>query len=139
MNFLRFNFFFLFVFVSCLSFGQRGKNNNFTTSVLNTVLNSYSALTVNGNVGSSNLVVANNILIGGGFTNSLEQGDLILIIQMYGAGVPIDWWNGQFGGSTGISGMDQSLWNANGAQFGGIDNYYNCGHFEVREVLSVSG
>ncbi len=139
MSFQRYNFLFFALIINTLSYAQRGKNNDYSVPALNTVVNTYTSLTINGNQGYTNISVTNNTMTGAGFTSNLEPGDLIMIIQMYGATTNIDWFPGTFGGSTGILGIDPSLWYANGAQFGSIDAYNNAGQFEVREVLSVSG
>lgn len=137
-NFLLFSF---TIFISSSFFAQRGKNLDYTVTAANTVVNTYTALTANASTNNTSITVTSNTLNGAQFSSNLAQGDLILIIQMQGAGVLIDWWNGQpsISGSTGVAGMDPSLWYQNAHLFGQIDNYYGSGLFEMREVLSVTG
>lgn len=132
---------FLLIFTQFV-LAQRGKDGDYTVTIAGDVVNAYSNLTVNGNAGFPQIVVANNALNGSGhFTTPLQQGDLVLIIQMQGATPNIDITNG-FGilAGPGQNGFySPGEYNQHGPEFGSILNYGNAGNFELREVFSVSG
>ena len=108
------------------SSGQKEKHSAYTTvTASNTIVNSYTALTVNAAAGATSITVANNNLNSGSvFTNNLEAGDLIYIIQHHGGviqGSAGGWAPGNFWG-----------WVTN-------SNFNNAGFNEFVEVASVSG
>ncbi len=57
---------------------QRGKNGDYVVAGTNQILNTYTSLTVNANVGNTSITVANNAMTGGAFGGALEPGDLKL-------------------------------------------------------------
>ncbi|MFN6075902.1 MAG: gliding motility-associated C-terminal domain-containing protein [Fluviicola sp.] len=128
-----------------LLFSQRAKNGDLTITAANTVVNSYTALTVNATVGSTSISVASNTLslTLGTTTTSLAAGDLIFIIQMQGASLdinntPVVSWGGDYTlSSTAMA--DIANWKNYDKDFGNITNYNNCGKYEMAEVRSVSG
>lgn len=111
----------LIVGLSCLltaAQAQRGKQGSATITVANTVVNEYTTLIADAGSGDIQLAVAaSGLNANGRFPNTLQPGDLLLIIQMQGAT---------------ISGGDNP-------GFGQITNYNNSGNYEYAEVKSVSG
>jgi hypothetical protein len=81
----------LFTLVAFLSaVAQRGKDNDYTVTATNTVVNTYANLTANAAVGATSISVNSNTMSGDAFAGNLAAGDLILIIQMQGASMDID-------------------------------------------------
>ncbi len=66
---------------------QRGKDGTYTVTAANEVLNTYTSLTASASAGAASISVANNAMAGGVFGGNLAPGDLIMIVQMYGAGI----------------------------------------------------
>jgi gliding motility-associated-like protein len=107
--------FLFFMAVANSVFAQRGKDG--VPVATNTIIvNEYTTLTANANTGSTSLNVANSSLnMNNRFTNNLQKGDLVLIIQMQGVSI------------------DQSGTN----NWGSVSNYNNCGNYEWAEVSGV--
>lgn len=113
------------------SFSQRGKDGSRTVSTANTVVNAYTTLTANANLGNTSISVANSAL-NTNFSTSLSTGDLILIIQMQGAT---------------LNGTPQpNLWTTDpndiegaptDSTWGQINQYNNAGNNELVMVESV--
>ena len=89
-----------------------GKDGALTVTTANTIVNTYTSLAANAAVGSTSLSVTSAAALG------VAPGDLILIIQMQGAGI------------------DTSV---NTAAWGAVTNYNNAGNYEFATVYSVSG
>ncbi|MCX6181779.1 MAG: gliding motility-associated C-terminal domain-containing protein [Bacteroidetes bacterium] len=87
---------------------QQGKDGAMSVSALNTVVNSYTALTADVGAGSSSFSVAS--------VAGINPGDLVMIIQMQGA----------------------TISTANDSTWGTILSYNNCGLYEFHEVLQVN-
>ncbi|HRD40645.1 MAG TPA: hypothetical protein PLC65_18595, partial [Bacteroidia bacterium] len=69
----------VFLFLSFVALSQRGKDGAGNITVANTIVNIYTPLTANANVGNTTISV--------GSTAGYAVGDLIMIIQMQGASV----------------------------------------------------
>ena len=123
---------------------QRAKDGDYTATTAGEVLNSYTFLNVNAAAGATSISVDDNSLTGGMFGGSLAPGDLILIIQMYGASIDINTvptvsWGGSY--------TVPNLWFTTGPfsyannpwEFGQVTAYGGAGYFERVEVESVSG
>ena len=108
------------------AYGQKEKHSAFTSvTASNTIVNSYTSLTADAAVAATTITVANNNMNSGSvFTNNLEAGDLIYIIQHHG-GVPQ-------GDATGYAPGNFWGWITN-------SNFNNSGYNEFAEVASVSG
>jgi gliding motility-associated-like protein len=136
----------LLTFVAALSaVAQRGKDNDYTVTATNTVVNTYANLTANAAVGATSISVNSNAMSGGAFAGNLAAGDLILIIQMQGASMDIDltiptdpvWGPGVYTTPNGHT-WDGS-WPFFAYKWGQITQYNNSGKFEQVEVRGVSG
>ncbi|MFN6039008.1 MAG: hypothetical protein ACK452_11120, partial [Bacteroidota bacterium] len=104
-------------------YSQQGIHGAKTIGTANNIVNEYTALTQNAFAGSTSLTVANSALnTNARFTNVLQPGDLIMIIQLQG----IDIRNGND-----LNGIGSDT------AWGRIENYYFCGNYEFRQVLSV--
>lgn len=155
MNLLKATILFAMLFLLTQSaHAQRGKDGSTTVSTANTVVNTYTYLTVDAVAGATTITVNNNAMSGGVFGGNLAPGDLILIVQMQGATINND---GAFlsGGPPATSGYSvpngftwfanwfdhAEMWGSIGNDFGanGWGSYNNAGKFEQVEVLSVSG
>lgn len=122
------------------SIAQRAKNGVYTATSLNTVVNSYTVMTVNANANQSSISVADGLLTNSVLTTALSPGDLLLIIQMQGASLDIDLtatviWGGNYTSAIGHAGdwfnfLD--IW-------GQVTNYNQSGKYEYVQVASVSG
>ena len=113
---------FLFVLICFLLFdpvyAQKGKDRSKTITAPNTIVNEFTTLISNATAGSSSILVANATLNSNGrFPGPLASGDLVMIIQMQGAGI-----NG----------------NATDSTWGEVTSYNNCGLYEMLEVSEVS-
>ena len=121
---------------------QRGKNGSFTVTGASEVLNRYTSLTSNAVAGATVLNVGSTTITGPAFGGApIQQGDLVMIIQMHGAAVdinnfpvlsgwgPYTWPNSYF--SIGFG--------ANPETFGQVTAYNSAGRFERAEVLTASG
>ncbi len=137
----------IILFACILSFtyeanAQRGKDGDYTVTAANEVLNTYTSLSANATAGNTSISVVNNAMAGGVFTGNLAPGDLLMIVQMYGATIDAFDGGGYSVPGNSISGpfdpwwtiLEQ--WGAVNAPFG---YYYDAGKFEQVEVLSVSG
>lgn len=126
--------------VAVYSFSQRGKDNSYTVTATGTQLNAYTSVTANAAAGATSITVANNSLTNSFFAASLNQGDLIMIIQMQGATMDVDVtptasWGGHYTTPNGHLfdwGSYHDLW-------GNVTSYNNAGKYELIEVKSVSG
>ncbi|MDF1672623.1 MAG: gliding motility-associated C-terminal domain-containing protein [Vicingaceae bacterium] len=113
-----------FAFIVSNTFGQRGKDGAKSTSVASEVVNAYTTLTANANIGATTITVANSTLNIPSLGN-LEQGDLIMIYQVQGAS------------------LDDSLvgninnWSKWQPKWGQIIDYNNCGNYEFVQVRAV--
>ncbi|MDP5011870.1 MAG: gliding motility-associated C-terminal domain-containing protein [Crocinitomicaceae bacterium] len=121
---------------------QRGKNLDYTPALNNTVVNTYTTLSVNAAAGANTITVANNVLTNAVLTAPLAPGDLILIIQMQGAYMDID--NTPtvgFGGNytTPFDHTYDGLWQNFINEWGQVLNPNNAGKFEQAEVRAVGG
>lgn len=133
------------LFSPFFSHTQRGKDNDYTVTVSNTILNTYTYLTANANAAATSLTVNSNLMNGANFSGNLAPGDLILIIQMQGATMDIDVtpttvWGGSYTVPTAY--LNDFNWYQSitkVAEWGKITNYNNSGKYEQVEVLSVAG
>lgn len=96
---------------------QRAKNGDKTVTAAGAIVNEYTTLATDANAGETTITVASNVL-SGVFSSPLAKGDLILIIQMQGAGIDYA--------------PDDNT-------YGAVNNYNNAGNNELAEVASVSG
>ena len=140
----------LFFLIPIFSFTQRGKDGDYTATAINTNVNSYTYLTANATAGASSITVNSNSLLGGAFSSSLSQGDLLLIIQMQGATMDIDvtpatpttsgGWGGNYTKPAAyLWDFDWMLNITKLAAWGAVSSYNNAGKFEQVEVSAVSG
>ncbi|MCX6294754.1 MAG: gliding motility-associated C-terminal domain-containing protein [Bacteroidetes bacterium] len=126
----------LFISTS-VSFAQRAIDGNKIINTVNTIVNEYTTLTANATAGATTITVASSDLNANnrfGVTsagNSLNAGDLIMIIQMQGpsstttSSIEFPAGSGQFYGFP-----NDSTW-------GQTTSYNNCGHYEFCEVSAV--
>ena len=97
-------------------FAQRGRNGSFTVINSNVIVNEYTTLSADVASGASTISVASSSLNQNNrFPSPLSSGDLVLIIQMQGAGI-------QSGDSP---------------SFGSILNYNSAGNYEWAEIKSI--
>ncbi len=109
-------FIFFLLLVPNIHFAQKGKHGPLSFGNKDTVVNEFTALVSDATPGDLELIVTNPTLNANGrFQGPLEQGDLVLIVQMQGAEIK----------------------NANDKSWGRIQDLRNCGHHEFREVDSV--
>ncbi len=95
---------------------QRGKQGNITVNAANTIVNEYTSSISNAVQGATNVqVAASGLNANSRFPNTLQPGDLIVIVQMQGATI-----------SSGDS-----------PTFGEILLYNNAGNYEWAEVKSI--
>ena len=140
---LRFVLFITLVMNLTALHSQRGKDGNFTVTLPNTNVNSFTYLSADAASGATSISVNSNTMSGSAFASNLAQGDLILIIQMQGATMDIDVtptvsWGGNY--TVPNSWITGSVgWNTQPWLWGQVTNYNNCGKFEQVEVRSVSG
>jgi hypothetical protein len=119
---------------------QRGKNSDYAPGALNTIVNTYTAMTAV--TGANSITVANNAMTNAVLSAPLAPGDLILIIQMQGAYMDID--NTPtvgFGGNytTPFDHTYDGLWQNFINEWGQVLNPNNAGKFEQAEVRAVGG
>ncbi|MBW6482242.1 MAG: gliding motility-associated C-terminal domain-containing protein [Vicingaceae bacterium] len=125
MKFIKsFSLILILIITSTLLFAQRGKDGSKTVSGTE-IVNAFTTLTNNANIGETSITVANSSLTAN-FSSPLSQGDLILIYQVQGASVEDSVDNINFGNS---SRFFQS--------WGEITNYNNAGNYEFLQVSSV--
>ncbi len=122
------------------SFAQRAKNGTYAATTLNTVVNSYTAMTVNATANQTSISVSDAVLTNSILTASLAQGDLLLIVQMQGASLDIDLtatvdWGGSYTSAIGHAGDWYNFLD----QWGQVTNYNQAGKNEYVQVASVSG
>lgn len=143
-------FFLISLFLICFNsaFSQRGKNGDVVITTTNSIVNAYTTLSTNANIGSTTLTVANNTLNVGSLGN-LAQGDLIMIVQMQGIphydwgtgyNINIDRYSAEFEGGQNtfpVGHVSDAYQNAH--KYGKVLNYQKAGNYELREVESVSG
>ncbi len=128
------------LFITFQGYAQRAKDGNYTVSTSGDVVNTYTSLIANANAGVTTLTVANNAMSGAHFSGNLAPGDLIMIVQMYGADVEINTFPYVSGwGPYTVPNSFFASANAFFYEFGRITNYNNAGKFEQVEVTSVSG
>ena len=114
-------------------YAQRGIDGNKTVSAANTIVNEYTTLTADAAAGATTITVAasglnaNNRFGPTSAANSLNPGDLIMIIQMQGTTI--------LGAPDPVT---PAISNPNNATWGDITNYNNTGKFEFCEVSAVS-
>jgi gliding motility-associated-like protein len=130
---------------------QRAKDGNYTATGAGEVLNTYTSVTASVAAGATSASVSNiNDLDDptGTIYNSttLQQGDFVMIIQMYGADVDIFTWyveSGYLGSYTVPTSYNvyqvPGFWGIGTETFGQIDAYNQAGKYEVLEVLNVTG
>ncbi len=95
---------------------QRGKQGNQTVNTANTIVNEYTSLTNNAVQGSFTIQVsASDLNTNSRFPNTLQPGDLLVIVQMQGA----------------------TITSGDNVNFGEILQYNNAGNYEWAEVKSV--
>ena len=133
MRITKFFFILLAIFSSLKCLSQRGIDGAKTISAANTIVNEYTNLTADAIAGDSVLIVAasglnsNNRFGPTSATNSLQPGDLLMIIQMQGATI-----NGTLsGGSPATFGLP------NDNTWGGVTSINNTGNFEFVQVQTV--
>jgi gliding motility-associated-like protein len=127
MSSVKKNLIFCFVFASCISYGQRGKEGNVIINTANRIVNEYTALTANASAGAVSIsVAASSLNANSRFSGPLAAGDLIMIIQMQGATIL-----GQPDAGT------PAISNPNDPTWGTVTNYNNCGNYEYAQVSSV--
>ncbi|MCR9173071.1 MAG: Ig-like domain-containing protein, partial [bacterium] len=121
---------------------QRAKDGSYTVTGASEVLNTYTNLTVNANAGATSLTVGSNAMTGGAFgATPLQQGDLILIVQMHGAAVDVNFFPvvAGWGDYTWPQSYFDFGFGVNPETFGQVTAYNNSGRYERVEVLSTSG
>ncbi|PHR46680.1 MAG: hypothetical protein COA32_09350 [Fluviicola sp.] len=139
---LRLQLFISILLISTSSLiAQRGSLGNLSIGAQDTWVNTYTFLTSDANLGDVQLTVDDNTMSGAFFSGNLDEGDLILIIQMQGASVDINTtptasWGGNY--------TVQNSWFTNGnvrdpSEFGQVLDYNNAGNFEYVEVSGVTG
>lgn len=139
----------LFLLGTAVPLAQRGKHSNYTVSSTNTIVNTYTQVTNAINAGSTYIQVADAAMVGAGFTTPLQQGDLIMIIQMQG--LRFDNY-GASNYSIDINTYPVSAWSSGATlesaymndgprpyRFGTVKQYHQVGVNELVEVASVSG
>ncbi|MEX2485167.1 MAG: gliding motility-associated C-terminal domain-containing protein [Brumimicrobium sp.] len=131
----------LFLLLTTLtSFAQRGSLGNETIGAQDTWVNTYTYLTADANSGATTIDVDNSQMSGALFTTDLDEGDLILIIQMQGATIDINttpttsWGSDYTVQDSWITGAN-SEWDQ--TEFGQVLDYNNAGNYEFVEVQSV--
>lgn len=120
---MRYNILFLFVFlISGLYKAQQGKHGLQTVNALNVRINEFTALTTpTVNAGTSTIQVVNAALnTNSRFTNTLQVGDLLMIIQMQGAIIK---------SFSTVGGQDST--------YGEILNYGGAGNYEFAQVFAI--
>jgi len=128
------------LFITFQGYAQRAKDGNYSVSTSGDVVNTYTSLIANANAGVTTLTVANNAMSGAHFSGNLAPGDLIMIVQMYGADVEINTFPYVSGwGPYTVPNSFFASANEFFYEFGRITNYNNAGKFEQVEVTSVSG
>lgn len=134
----------LLVGVLCLflndSIAQRAKNGVYSATAANTIVNSYTAMTVNANSNQTSITVADGVLTNSVLTTALSAGDLLLVIQMQGASMDIDLtatvvWGGNYTTAIGHAGDWANYLDV----WGQVTNYNQAGKYEYVQVASVSG
>ena len=129
MQLIKTHFLLLFIFITALSFAQRGKDGSVTITTANKVVNEYTTLTADAATGATSITVAaSGLNTNSRFSAALAPGDLIMIIQMQGAtlsGLALS-----VGGGNTLGYPDDST-------SGSITSYNNCGNYEFCEVSTV--
>lgn len=111
-------------------YSQPGKDGNITVTTQNRILNEYTALNANASAGETSITVQSNLLnTNNRFSGSLSAGDLIFIIQVQGVIVS----------GTIINQPPDIFGFPKDSTWGEITDIGDCGNYEFKEVLSVSG
>lgn len=115
------SFLYLSLLLCCTSlFSQRGKDGTVNITVANTIVNNYTPLNANATIGATSITVGN--------TAGYSVGDLVMIIQMQGAGVLASFDNNSGDYTNSIP---------ENTTHGQIYTYNNCGNYEFAEVNSI--
>jgi gliding motility-associated-like protein len=112
----------LFFLIGISTFAQQGKHGAQTVNALNVRINEFTALTTpTVNVGTSTIQVISALLnTNSRFTNTLQVGDLIMIIQMQGSVIK---------SFSTVGGQDST--------YGEILNYGGAGNYEFAQVFAI--
>ncbi|MFA5574089.1 MAG: gliding motility-associated C-terminal domain-containing protein [Brumimicrobium sp.] len=131
---------FLFLSISLFAFNQRAKHGDLTISGTNNIVNTYTRIVGDHPANSTSINVASNQMIGGGFSNALEPGDLILLYNIQGTTVNIytaptaDWGGDYTIQNGGVVDVSESF-----IEFGELYDYWVVGKYEFAEVKEVQG
>ncbi|MEX1190928.1 MAG: gliding motility-associated C-terminal domain-containing protein [Brumimicrobium sp.] len=131
---------FILLLTSLNAFAQRGVLGNETIGTQDTWVNTYTYLTTDATAGATSIDVDDSQMSGALFTTDLDEGDLILIIQMQGATVDINttpttsWGSNYTVQNSWITGSNPD-WDQ--TEFGQVLDYNNAGNYEFVEVQSV--
>jgi len=119
--------FIVFISIVSISRAQLGKDGNGNINTANRIVNEYTTLTANASIGATSISVsASSLNANNRFTGNLAPGDLIMIIQMQGTTIQ------------GQADTAHPLFsNPNDATWGSINNYNNCGNYELCQVATV--
>jgi len=109
---------------------QRGKDGSKTITG-NEVVNAYTTLTSDANLGVTSITVANSNL-NTNFSGNLSAGDLIMIIQVQGTFVE-DTLGSQSGAVNPLDSSSQFF-----STWGRIIDYMNCGNYELAQVKNAA-
>lgn len=126
-KFLLFIISFLTICAPFGSFAQRGKHGAKTISTANQVVNEYTTLTTDANIGDITINVSSSLLnTNSHFSTNLEVGDLVMIIQIQGAST-----------SCVASPWPPIHGEPNDINWGKISSYHNCGNYEFAQVSAI--
>lgn len=107
----------LCLLMSQLAFGQKGKDGSKTVSGTE-ILNEYAALQADNIIGDTDVsITVADLNANNRFSYALEEGDLLMLIQ--------------------IQGVSVTFANEKDSSWGEITNYNNCGNYEFVEVAEV--
>ena len=113
---MRFTLLSLVLLLTTSLTAQRGKQGNNTVNSANTIVNEYTTLSADAAQGSFNIqVAASGLNANSRFPNTLQPGDLLVIVQMQGA----------------------TITSGDNSSFGEILQYNNAGNYEWAEVKSI--
>lgn len=111
------SFAFLCLFLSHFAYAQKGKDGSKTVSGTE-IVNEYAALQADNSIGDVNVAVTvSDLNANNRFANALEEGDLLMMIQVQGVSVVFA--------------------NEKDSSWGEISNYNNCGNYEFVEVAEI--
>jgi gliding motility-associated-like protein len=127
------------LFAATSVFAQRAKNGDYTASTANVVVNSYTTLSANVAVNATSVAVASSTLTGGVFGAGLAPGDLVLIIQMQGATLDIDFatYTAMYPFTYAYGHINDWYTDPGQAAFGAVTSYNQAGKFEYAQVATV--